>query len=335
MNDNYNEYMVIDGELEHVGNTVADMTGYLNENDIATDEEVDAEIEDVGEIYPRAFHVNRNLLRNWYFKKPVNQLGQTLITPTALVTNHLICDSWGVASYPGSTIELTDEGLKVSSPVSTTVAISQFFDDIPDEGVYTISVLTVSGGLFFETVVFTPGRRITSSSFIDDRNNFYIVLTGDETRPRFRIFTEKNSEDHIVAVKIEEGTEQTLAYKDPLGKWQLYETPDYDLELMKCMQWLYVQNGPSHNAFGRIESNTTDITAIFVVPAIMKGTLTITIPKVKICYEGGYIDIDNVSADCRISGSTVVSTFSIGSTSLSRQTPVTIYMSQGFKVMSS
>lgn len=39
-NDVYDEYMVIDGALEHVGTTAVDMSGFISTSDIASDEEV-------------------------------------------------------------------------------------------------------------------------------------------------------------------------------------------------------------------------------------------------------------------------------------------------------
>lgn len=39
-NDSYDEYMVIDGKIEYVGNTKVDMTGFISADDVATDDEV-------------------------------------------------------------------------------------------------------------------------------------------------------------------------------------------------------------------------------------------------------------------------------------------------------
>lgn len=39
-NNGYDEYMVVDGALEKVGSTKVDLSGYLQESDVATDSEV-------------------------------------------------------------------------------------------------------------------------------------------------------------------------------------------------------------------------------------------------------------------------------------------------------
>lgn len=44
-NTYYQQYMVINGAVEAIGTTKVDLEGYLTENDVATDDEVDAEIE--------------------------------------------------------------------------------------------------------------------------------------------------------------------------------------------------------------------------------------------------------------------------------------------------
>lgn len=38
----------------------------------------------------------------------------------------------------------------------------------------------------------------------------------------------------VIAAKLELGSHQTLAYQDEDGNWQLFETPDYGEELVKC-----------------------------------------------------------------------------------------------------
>lgn len=46
-NDVYDEYMVIDGALEHVGNTAINMDGFISTSDIATDAEVTAALDTI------------------------------------------------------------------------------------------------------------------------------------------------------------------------------------------------------------------------------------------------------------------------------------------------
>ncbi len=45
--DQYDEYMVLEGKVEHVGNTKVDLSNYITKDEIATDAEVDAMLTEV------------------------------------------------------------------------------------------------------------------------------------------------------------------------------------------------------------------------------------------------------------------------------------------------
>lgn len=45
--DQYDEYMVLEGKVEHVGNTKVDLSNYITKDEIATDAEVDTMLTEV------------------------------------------------------------------------------------------------------------------------------------------------------------------------------------------------------------------------------------------------------------------------------------------------
>lgn len=46
-----------------------------------------------------------------------------------------------------------------------------------------------------------------------------------------------DSKISLNAAKLEKGENQTIAWQDTEGNWNLYETPDYNLELEKCQKY--------------------------------------------------------------------------------------------------
>ena len=62
--------------------------------------------------------------------------------------------------------------------------------------------------------------------------------SGASINPRIRLFNISAATDlSIIAMKLELGPTQTLAYQDEDGNWQLFETPDYGAELAKCQRY--------------------------------------------------------------------------------------------------
>ena len=173
---------------------------------------------------------NPNLLRNWYFVGggtgrgvfPVNQRGVTSGSTTAHAYS---ADGWEFYYNPSAgTWAMTVAGFKLT-PVSNGAAIlyQYVYDSLLNGNNLTASILFSNGTFAHGTITRASG---TTQQFISGNNLLRLMNTG-----RFYITVE--SELTIVAVKLEFGTEQTLAHQEN-GVWVLNEIPDYEEELIKC-----------------------------------------------------------------------------------------------------
>ena len=86
----------------------------------------------------------------------------------------------------------------------------------------------------------------------------------------------------LVAVKLELGTEQTLAHQDANGNWALNEIPDYGEELTKCMRYLQVISTPYDTSGNGVAigyaNNTVDLWVPIPLAVPMRISPTPTIP---------------------------------------------------------
>lgn len=85
----------------------------------------------------------------------------------------------------------------------------------------------------------------------------------------------------LVAVKLELGTEQTLAHQEN-GVWVLNEIPDYGEELTKCMRYLQIISTPYDTSGNGVAigyaNNTVDLWAPIPLAVPMRISPTPTIP---------------------------------------------------------
>lgn len=85
----------------------------------------------------------------------------------------------------------------------------------------------------------------------------------------------------LVAVKLELGTEQTLAHQEN-GKWVLNEIPDYGEELTKCMRYLQIISTPYDTSGNGVAigyaNNTVDLWVPIPLAVPMRISPTPTIP---------------------------------------------------------
>ena len=86
----------------------------------------------------------------------------------------------------------------------------------------------------------------------------------------------------LVAVKLELGTEQTMAHQDSSGAWELNEIPDYGEELTKCMRYLQVIATPYDTSGNGVAigyaNNTVDLWVPIPLAVPMRISPTPTIP---------------------------------------------------------
>ena len=181
---------------------------------------------------------NRNLLRNWYFagggtpgRFPINSKGK--MSYTGLVP---IIDSWGF-SAGDLTLTITDNGIQVSLPsgISGRQYISQKTLYSLEGKTLTFSMLTQNNELITGTAVF-PAASYSDIASIPDVCDIRLFNFSDGTDGIY-IILDVGATVSIVAAKLELGSTQTLAYQDEDGAWQLFETPDYATEYVRCASY--------------------------------------------------------------------------------------------------
>lgn len=86
----------------------------------------------------------------------------------------------------------------------------------------------------------------------------------------------------LVAVKLELGTEQTLAHQNSSGAWVLNEIPDYGEELTRCMRYLQIISTPYDTSGNGVAigyaNNTVDLWVPIPLAVPMRISPTPTIP---------------------------------------------------------
>ena len=86
----------------------------------------------------------------------------------------------------------------------------------------------------------------------------------------------------LVAVKLELGTEQTLAHQNSSDAWVLNEMPDYGEELTKCMRYLQIISTPYDTSGNGVAigyaNNTVDLWVPIPLAVPMRISPTPTIP---------------------------------------------------------
>ena len=183
---------------------------------------------------------NPNLLRNWYFPDPVNQNGTTEYTTAA---NRCTIDGWKSRDSNGI-ITLTDDGLKLSG---IRALIYQVYQRPAIGTALTYSALVKGpatiGFLGTTSVISTEGNDgsfelLTATITVAENFNGTTGLPMFLNNSGANVTGQPTEEDcWVKAVKLELGTEQTLARQNESGEWELIDPPDYDLQYTLCCQY--------------------------------------------------------------------------------------------------
>lgn len=225
----------------------------------------------------------RNLLDNWYFagggsqqgggQFPINQKGFT----SAGASNTRTFDRWGIYKYINGTVSLDPDGISISGTLDFGSQIENSrVPKIPGL-VITISALNANGQLVTKTASLlnngTDQYVVEPLNWGGDGNLAYARNWNNSDIDLFYFNLLGYTGPKIVAVKLELGPTQTLAYQDESGAWQLFETPDYAEELAKCQRYFYKYVG---NIF-LCNYAAGEGYASFEFPVEMRITPTVTI----------------------------------------------------------
>lgn len=195
--------------------------------------------------------VRPNLLDNWYFGNPINQMGGTeWLSSSSSAIPCVDRWTWWGQYITGTRLNLLDDGLQLAKPaegqgqglyqaiiqkvektrvpVGATVTLSALVKAEADASVVlaindSYNVLTVQANVW-ELITFTlnaPSVEQTYSVSIQ-RNSGGIAFT-------------------VKAAKLELGPTQTLAHKEG-DRWMLNEVPDYGEQLRRCLRYCRVDD---------------------------------------------------------------------------------------------
>lgn len=241
-------------------------------------------------IATKAFPCNPNMLANWYFGNPVNQRGKTSYTGGVYGI-----DRW-LKSAAETTVAVVTGGISVSgkkfqrleqrvedaqSLNGITVTFSALVKN-PD-GLFRIALYNATtGGLITQDFQVSEDFQlvqITAAPVINAGDVFSVALypgANDATTERTCL---------IKAVKLELGSQQTLAHKET-GVWVLNEIPDYGEQLRRCQRYLIPINDGT-----RVRTSYYSGTALFFtvpIPSTMRTTPAILNPS-------GALEVQSVS----------------------------------------
>lgn len=213
---------------------------------------------------------NPNLLDNWYFGNPVNQRGQT--SWSGLSDYGMTIDRWGYSKNTVAT--LTSNGVTLKADWQQHIENTRLL--VGQQ--YTMSVLTSDGRLGKTTFTFVNGIDVNVAVGIG-----YLVIYNGSLDPRTmcRIYGDGNT---YLAVKLELGTQQTLAHQDADGNWVLNEIPDYGEQLRRCQRYFVRIGVPAAQETAAIGfancANTTLANTCINTPVTMRAIPTATIKNI-------------------------------------------------------
>lgn len=205
---------------------------------------------------------NRNLLDNGYFGPGVIcQAGNTTVTSYG---KGKLVDRWTVDPYSPGSASITNDGLHIVPGNNSGKKYALIEQNSERDLVYNfrpgetviLTVLLSDGNLL-------SGRGTVPVDWLDAYNKFIMfapdINSGNIDVVTFNTWTDATygylrtrfsfrSEITILAVKLEVGTEQTLARQDASGGWVLNDPPPNPaLELIKCMRYQQVLNSSKVN----------------------------------------------------------------------------------------
>ena len=183
--------------------------------------------------------VNPNLLDNWYFGNPVNQRGQTSYTDSGYTI-----DRWKFGGY-SQTITLATNGIIWDT--NTGVWWGQTIENWDALVGKTVTVSALIGGnLYSVSGVVNNSDRI--SVVVSEKVT--LEISPEQKGVRLVTYvTESTSVGAVLAIKLELGSQQTLAHKE-YGVWVLNEIPKFGDQLAECQryfEWVDVQLTTSFN----------------------------------------------------------------------------------------
>lgn len=311
------------GSVSAVNNKSPDESGnvVLTAADIATSGggSVEAKLEALGEekqplltpgdnisitndtIATKAFPCNPNLLDNWYFGKPVNQMGKTEYTGGGDAV-----DRWKIGDGVTATVANGALNISYSTPGWNLV---EPIDNMLVPGVtYTLSCIYKASVNPIRLVVAWGDSQYfynEASPISDDWALAQITgtipanATIGFNQVVIQSLGSSAGDFSLKAVKLELGSQQTLAHKED-GVWVLNEIPRFSDQLVVCQRYLI----PINN-WTRVRASYYSGTALFFtvpIPSTMRTTPAILDPSGALAVQSvSGVDQAGFTFDCNMS----------------------------------
>lgn len=259
-------------------------------------------------IDTKAFPCNPNLLDNWYFGNPVNQRGQTEWLPSA--SDNVPCVDrwiWWGQYVAGSTLKLLDDGLQLVGKPEVGGLYQQIAQKIEKDRLPVGATVTLSALVKAEadaSIILSIGGQNYATVTVPA--NTWTLIAGVKNVPSVEqthsINIQRNTAGvtfTVKAVKLELGSQQTLAHKED-GVWVLNEIPRFSDQLVVCQRYLI----PINN-WARVRASYYSGTALFFtvpIPSTMRTTPAILDPSGALAVQSvSGVDQAGFTFDCNIS----------------------------------
>lgn len=217
-----------------------------------------------------------NLLINPLFL--INQRGESLYT---LRGPSYTVDCWkATGTFSTCSVGYSNDYLLIFNG-SRTLGISQYIENYQGLAGKTVTLsflADITSGRY--KVTLDDGTVHSSSNFSSNGKQLYSFsyeISSAPSQLRCSFESVAGAQAKIYAAKLEIGSNQTLAYQDVNGDWQLLEQPDPN-EILKCYRYQYVPVGEDNsypNASG-FAFSATQGRFIFPMPVPMRISPTLT-----------------------------------------------------------
>ena len=204
-------------------------------------------------IDTKAFPCNPNLLINWYLGNPVNQRGQTRYEGANTVYG---VDRWRIFGTDAF-LTVMPGSIKGIGYINQPVDNSNLFEGMQ----LTLSALLSDNTFGSKTFRMNKGME---NPFAINSNGYLVYAEWQNANEFFTANWYTPSEAvGLVAIKLELGSQQTLAHQDANGAWVLNEIPDYAEQLLKCQRYLrpagtqFITSQVSGNIYGSVVMNNS------------------------------------------------------------------------------
>lgn len=197
-------------------------------------------------VVPPKFTVNPNLLDNWYFGNPVNQMGGTeWLSSSSSAIPCVDRWTWWGQYITGTRLNLLDDGLQLAKPAEGQGLYQAIIQKVEKTRVPVGATVTLSALVKAEADASVVLAINDLYNVLSVQANVWELITFTVNAPSveqtYSVSIQRNSGGiafTVKAVKLELGSNQTLAHREG-DKWVLNEVPDYGEQLRKCQRYYY------------------------------------------------------------------------------------------------